>query len=420
MQRILVITPEYPYPPEQGASLRNFYILLGLAGRYDVTLLSATKDEKLGLAVDDSPLTDACQTIRVVHVPDRSPAKRLSRLLTRRSPDMAHRFQDSAFEETLIEVLSDKSGGLVDPRQFDIAQIEGIELAQAMPIIRRCSQETRIVYDAHNAETDLQRSAFHTDLASVSRWPGAAYSYVQTRRLDRYEAWACQTADDVTAVSYSDADCLSKYRQGQPPTVIPNCIDLRDYEASPTSSTKSFDILFTGKMDYRPNVDAVLWFADEIWPRILEKRPETSWAIVGQKPHSRLEGLRTSPGITITGYVDRVQPYLAGAGVVVLPLRMGSGTRLKLLEALASSKPVVSTTLGAEGYPGVGEAGVTIVNDPEQFASSVLSLLNNRARRQELGTTGRAFAHNYDWRRVIPMFDGVYDALLMKGKSKAS
>jgi glycosyltransferase involved in cell wall biosynthesis len=420
VHRILVITPEYPYPPEQGASLRNFYILLGLSGRYDVTLLSATKDEKLCLDVDDSPLTEACRTIRIVHVPDRSPVKRVSRLVTSRSPDMAHRFQDSTFEKTLIEVLSDNSGGLVDKSHFNIAQIEGIELAQAMPIIRRCSPETRIVYDAHNAETDLQRSAFHTDLASVRRWPGAAYSYVQTRRLDRYEAWACQTADEVIAVSDSDADCLSRYRQGQAPTVIPNCIDLRDYESLPSSSNESFDLLFTGKMDYRPNVDAVLWFADEIWPRILEKRPETSWAIVGQKPHSRLEGLRTSPGITITGYVDRVQPYLAGTKVVVLPLRMGSGTRLKLLEALASSKPVVSTTLGAEGYPGVGETGVMIADDPEHYASSVLSLLDDRTKRQELGTAGSRYALNYDWRRVIPMFDGVYNALLMKGSSQAN
>jgi glycosyltransferase involved in cell wall biosynthesis len=296
--------------------------------------------------------------------------------------------------------------------RFDAVQIEGLELAHVIPIIRQHSPMTRILFDAHNAETKLQQSAFQTDFSSLRRWPAAAYSYIQTRRLNRFEAWACQSADWVTSVSESDAQYLSRYIPNRSPSVIPNCIDVEEYIESKHDGVETYDLLFTGKMDYRPNIDAVLWFAREIWPRILEKRPETTWAIVGKNPHSRLEWLRSSPGISVSGYVDRVQPYLAGAGVVVLPLRMGSGTRLKLLEALASSKAVVSTAQGAEGFPGIGAEAIVIEDEPEQFASSVLSLLDHQDKREQLGNTGRKYAENYDWRRIIPLFEDVYDTLL--------
>jgi glycosyltransferase involved in cell wall biosynthesis len=309
-------------------------------------------------------------------------------------------------------MLSDEQVVDKEPAPYDLVQIEGLELAQAIPIIREYSPSTRVLFDAHNAETELQRRAFITDTASVRRWPAAAYSYIQTRRLDRYEAWACQSADRVTAVSESDANILSGYIQGQAAAVIPNCVDIEDYSTSKQGDTETFDLLFTGKMDYRPNVDAVLWFAAEVWPRILASQPETTWAIVGKNPHSRLDRLRSSAGITITGYVDRVQPYLGGAKVVILPLRMGSGTRLKLLEALASSKAVVSTTLGAEGFPGIGTEAIIIEDDPERFADAVLSLLDHQENRNQLGSAGRRYAEGYDWRQIIPLFEAVYESLL--------
>jgi glycosyltransferase involved in cell wall biosynthesis len=410
--RILVLTPELPYPPEQGASLRNLYILKGLARRYDVSLLSASSSTSLGGGLDEGPLNEVCHDVRIVYVPVRSRNSRLSRLFSERTPDIAHRYQNALFEDSLTELLlsgEDKDGAHL---RFDVVQIEGLELAHVIPIIRQHSPTTRILYDAHNAETQLQQRAYQTDLKNFRRWPAAAYSYIQTRRIDRFEAWTCQSVDWVTSVSESDARFLSRYTPTRSPSVIPNCIDVEDYVESKHDGVEEYDLLFIGKMDYRPNIDAVLWFASEIWPRILEKRPATTWAIVGKNPHSRLEMLRSSPGISVTGYVDRVQPYLTGARVVVLPFRMGSGTRLKLLEALASSKAVVSTAQGAEGFPGIGAEAIVIEDEPERFASSVLSLLYHQDKTEQLGYLGRKYAENYDWRRIIPLFEDVYDALL--------
>ncbi len=420
MLRILLITPEVPYPPKQGASLRNFYILKGLAERHEVSLFSAsgTKDH-LDRSID-SPLDDLCRHVRIEYVPERTDATRLSRLLTLNSPDMAHRFQGESLIKALVDHLDQTQGDINAPSPYDIIQVEGLELAHLIPVIRHHSPASRIVYDAHNAETGLQRRALDTDLAKIKRWPAAAYSFVQVRRLDRYESWACESADTVTAVSDSDAKYLSRYTHGKLPSVVPNCIDIKEYDGSDDSEIEPSDILFMGKMDYRPNVDAVLWFNETIWPLIKEKRPETRWLIVGQKPHSRLDSLKSSPGIEITGFVDQVQPYLAGTKVVILPLRMGSGTRLKLLQALASSKTVVSTTIGAEGFPGIGDGAIVIQDDPGRFADSVLALLDDEHTREDISSKGRTYANTYDWRQVIPKFDAVYDELLTGKDSAAS
>jgi glycosyltransferase involved in cell wall biosynthesis len=409
--RILLVTPEVPYPPTQGASLRNFYILKGLALNHEVSLFSASSSDVYRGERNATPLNDICRNINVVQVPERTQTTRLSRLLSLNTPDIAHRFDDEALIEAFVEHLQHVESKEKPHKPYDVIQIEGLEMAHLSPVIRRYSPSSRLVFDAHNAETELQRRVFDTELATVGRWPAAAYSFLQVRRLGRYESWACESADAVTTVSNADAKQLAKYVHGKSPVVIPNCIDIEKYIDLSGKGVEGFDILYTGKMDYRPNVDAVLWFSDEIWPKIVTERPDTNWAIVGQKPHSRLAQLGSTQGVTVTGYVDHVEPYLAGARVVILPLRMGSGTRLKLLEALASSKAVVSTTQGAEGFPNIGDKAIVIEDDPDRFANSVLSLLESKQKREEIGMAGQQYAQKYDWRRIIPRFEEVYRAL---------
>jgi glycosyltransferase involved in cell wall biosynthesis len=263
------------------------------------------------------------------------------RLFTDRRPDMAHRLYSRAFEAALIEVLAGE--------RFDVVQIEGIELAWLMPLIHLHSPAGRIVFDDHNAEAELQRRAFLTDVGNPRRWVAALYSWIQAGRLRRYERWACRTADAVVVVSQADAGHIQALDANLSVTVIPNCIDVTDYQTDSRPGDPRFDLVFSGKMDYRPNIDAVLWFAREIWPLIRRERPETTWAIVGQKPHARLDWVKELPGVTVTGWVEAVQPYLAGAAVYIMPFRLGSGTRLKMIEAMAAGKAIVSTAVGAEG-----------------------------------------------------------------------
>jgi polysaccharide biosynthesis protein PslH len=411
MGTILILTPQLPYPPRQGAGLRNFYIIRGLAGRHRLALLSYYEEDQRDDPEAIGPLLELCTAVNTVPAPQRSQARRLRQLFTSPLPDMAHRLHSTDFEARVRQLLS--------RQRFDVVQIEGIELAWLIDLIRETSPGSRIVFDNHNAESELQRRAFLTDLPHAGRWPAALYSWLQLGRLRRFERWACRQADAVTAVSEADRRHLEQLAPGLAVSVIPNCIDVWETGQGARqvpSPGYCYDLLLSGKMDYRPNIDAALWFAAEIWPRIRQARPQTTWAIVGQRPHRRLSHLAQSPGITITGQVERVEPYLAGAGVFVMPFRLGSGTRLKLIEAMAVGKAVVSTAAGAEGFAVRHQQELYLADTPSDFATAVLHLLADETERTRLGQAAQAFAQQYDWRQVMPRFDDVYRRILETGR----
>ncbi len=407
MANILLLTPQLPYPPQQGTSLRNYHIVRGLAQHHAVTLLSFLEEGQTADPAAIAPLFQLCQHLETVPAPARSTHQRLQQLLTTRLPDMAHRLYSPAFEAVLQRLLHE--------RQFDIVQVEGIELARIMTTIRQHSRAS-ILFDNHNAETELQRRNFLTDLRLPRRWPAAVYSWQQIGRLHQFEQWACETADAVTAVSEPDKTRLQSLvtHSRLPITVIPNCVDVLELAqaVSHFDTPLPYDLLFSGKMDYRPNVDAILWFVNKVWPMVQQKRPQTTLAVVGQKPHARLQRLQNQPGITLTGRVERVQPYLAGARLFIMPFRVGSGTRLKLIEAMAAGKAIVSTPVGVEGFPVRHGQEVWLVETAEAFATAVLHLLHHPDNCRQLGQAAQQFARQYDWRVVIPRFNEVYERLL--------
>lgn len=401
---ILVLTPQVPYPPQQGTSLRNYHIIRGLALDHEVHLLSFREEDDSN-GPETTPLDSLCATITTVPVPRRTMRQRLWRLFVDPRPDMAHRLQSRQFETALADCLA--------AGQFDVVQIEGIELASVIPVIRRRQPKCAIVFDDHNAEAELQRRMFVTDLSRPNRWLAALYSFVQWRRLRRFERKACRLASGVSVVSEADRNHLLSLAPDLDPEIVPNCIDVEVYRdlTREVSGEYAHDLLFIGKMDYRPNVDAVLWFAREVWPLIRKRHPSASWAIVGKRPHSRLRALCGQSGIRVTGSVPDVKPYLAGGRVYVMPFRIGSGTRLKLIEAFAAGLATVSTTVGAEGYPLVAGQHLLIADKPEEFASAVGRLLQDEKERARLGIAGRQFATRYDWRRIIPRFNRLYGRL---------
>ncbi len=398
--KILLLTPQLPYPPRQGTSLRNYHIIRGLAGRHGLSLLSFAEGEPTAEAL--AVLEGLGVRVLTVPAPGRSVAQRLRGLLTSGQPDMAQRLASGAFEQALAHWLQAEA--------FAIVQIEGLELARYLPTIRRLSPASQIVFDNHNAETALQQRALLTDRDNPRRWAAAVYSWLQVGRLRRFESWACRTADALVAVSERDAAAMRQLSPQKAVTVIPNSIDVGQYDQpfTPSLLPGPFDLVFSGKMDYRPNVDGVLWFAEAVWPLLRVERPQTTWAIVGQKPHRQLERLKGEPGITLTGQVESIFPYLAASTLYIMPLRIGSGTRLKLLEAMAAGMAVVSTAVGAEGFPLQSGGEVMIADSAEQMAETILELLEDAERRRRLGTAARAFAASYDWRRVVPLFDEVY------------
>ena len=402
--RILLLTPQRPYPPHQGTTLRNFNLIKEMAKRHVVCVLTFLEPDQD--PSDTGPLAEMCQWLDVLPVPQRTTGLRLRQMLTTRRPDMSWRLWSPAFDERLAMRLREQP--------FDVVSIEGIEMAPYLPTIQAVQPPPVTIYDAHNAEWILQKRAFATDVKSPSRWLAAAYSWVQWHRLQWYEAELMRQTTHTIAMSHPDKVALREINPNAPITIVPNGVDLSAYSQF-KGMPIPYDLVFTGKMDFRPNIDAVLWFGQQVFPLIQSRRPGTTFAVVGQRPHARLDLLRDLPGVTITGYVDDVRPYIAGATIYVAPLRVGGGTRLKLMEAMAMGKPIVSTNLGAEGFPVVHDREMVLADEAQSFAQAVLDLLNNPARRRVLGQAGRAFAQtNYSWDVLVPRLEQIYNANLVQ------
>ncbi len=401
---ILFLTPQLPYPPHQGTSLRNFGLLRAAAqAGHDVTLLSFQEPGQPN--PQDTPLARLCHDTLTVPAPrPRTKITRALQLVFSGEADVLRRLRSGAFNATLRRLLAQQ--------RFDIVHIEGIEMARYRPPIKAMQPHAALIYDAHNAEYDLQKRVYMVARAA-ERWVAAAYSYVQWQRLMSFERTTCRAVRQVLAVSQADAQAL-RALSGAPVQVIPNGIDTEAYIHTPTKPVDlgKAVLVFTGKMDYRPNVDAVLWFADAVFPRVRAMRPEARFVVVGQKPHARLARLKDMPGVTLTGWVPEIKPYLHAASVYVTPLRMGSGTRFKVLQAMASGVPVVSTSLGAEGIKLTAGQDILLADNAADFADAVLGLLGNPARRAAIAEAARAVVcRRYDWSVITPPLLELYTAL---------
>jgi glycosyltransferase involved in cell wall biosynthesis len=392
--RILMLTASLPYPPHQGGALRSYGILHGLAAAgHDISLLSFHEPNG---NIADTPLGQYCSRIETLPPPGRSKSSRLRDLALTGQPDIARRLYNRDFLDRLTQTVRETT--------YDLIQFEGIEIAPYLLPLRKMGTKAKLVYDAFNAEAALQYAIFQVDRGNPHRWPAAAYSFIQSRRIERFERALCTAADAVIAVSDEDARILCRFRSDGRVPVVNNGIFVSDYETPGAELDLGEHVLvFTGKMDYRPNVDAMDWFAENVLPDIQKAVPDTKLYIVGQKPHPRLERLRHQHHIEITGWVKDVQPFLHSADVYVAPLRMGSGTRLKILEAMAAGRAVVATTVAISGmHPAVHDA--TLVADkPERMSEAVVKLLGDPTRRAELGERARAYVRQYyDWSALIP------------------
>jgi glycosyltransferase involved in cell wall biosynthesis len=395
--RILFITAALPYPPASGGALRAYGIIEGLAkDDHDLTLLTFYDEE---LQPASTPLAQLCTEIHTLPSPQRSRTDRLRDLFFTTQADIARRLYSPAFEQKLRH--------LIEHQHYDVIQFEGIEVACYLPLIKRISS-AKIIFDTFNAEAELQRVIAQVDLNNPRRWPVAAYSWLQSKRINRYEGELCRLADAVIAVSPEDALLLEEYQTQRPITVVPSGINTESYRQAATIELGRKSLVFTGKMDYRPNVDAMLWFVDSVMPYL----DDVQLTIVGQKPHAQLQALLAMDNITLTGWVDSVLPYLHSADVYIAPLRMGSGTRLKILEAMASGCAIVATDLAASGLLEQAKNALYIANDAKSFANAIRTLLDDAGQRQTLGQAAQqAVQQHYDWHVLIPRLLRVYEEL---------
>jgi glycosyltransferase involved in cell wall biosynthesis len=270
-----------------------------------------------------------------------------------------------------------------------------------------------IVLDEHNAEHLIHQRAWEIARKRPRDWPKALYSWLQTRKLRRFEARACRSFDRVIAVSPDDRRALQNLAPDARIAIVPNGLDTEDYAPLATKAPPGPPrLVFTGNMGYRPNVDAVQWFGEAIWPLIQEEEPAVRFQIVGRDPPPQVQVLGERPGIEVTGTVPDDRPYIGQADVYVLPMRFGGGIRFKLLQALSMERAMVSTPLGAEGVAGLlDRKHLFLAETAAAFADDVVHLLRHPEERTRLGAAGRSLIQaHYDWRALVPRFVAIIEA----------
>lgn len=427
MARLLVLTPQVPYPPHQGTTIRNYNLIAHLANDYEVHLLTFRQDGDE--PPDNSPLPRYCPVVETAPAPNRTMLRRAVTTLLHPAPDMALRLASSTFQARL--------GMLLERYRYDIIQIEGIEMAPYglwlvnHPLWKSAQLKAdrpnipigrpRLIFDDHNAEYVLQQRAWETDRRKMTRWHAAGYSFIQWNKLKRYERQICQRADWVLAVSDADRHALLQLDPALRVEVVSNGVDLayyaaydRQHDPHPPDYGPSA-LVFTGKMDFRPNIDGVVWFAEAVLPLIQEQIADVHFVIVGKEPKERVLALADNPAISVTGWVPDVRPYIAAASVYVVPLRMGGGTRLKIPEAMAMGSAIASTRLGCEGFPvETLESQDTIAfgDDAPALANAVIALLKDPERRRRMGAAAQQFVEaNSGWGAIVPRLKEVYSRL---------
>lgn len=399
--KILYMMSGFPYPAYGGGALRIMGLVSGAAqAGHIVHILSFGDKSKIA---SDTPLHHLAESVTLVPHPMRAKVDRLKTLLLSSHADMERRSYDAQFLQVLRKIL--------DVQHFDIVQLQSLEMAVYADAVRTFQPSAKIIYDAYNAEAELQRLVYVTDRQQVKRLPMALYSWVQWRRLRRFEGALCQQVDAVLTVSPDDQAMLSPVAGNTPVYVVNNGIDVAAHAQAPAQKIglQQPAVVFTGTMDYRPNVDAAVWLVEEILPHL---QNTAHIYLVGNRPSARVQALDQLPNVHVTGFVEDVLPYLHESTLFIVPLRVGSGTRLKLLQAMSAGCAIVSTLVGAMGLQVADGDAMRIADSAPDFARAMDDLLQDAAQRQRLAQNGRAFvAQHFDWSVIVPRLLAVYEQL---------
>lgn len=400
--RILFISQYVPYPPNSGTRIRAYYLLQRLAQRGLVTLLHYTRSEAESAQVES--LRPLCE--RIVGVPLRR-SRVLDALmfvssLTSRTPFFILR-DDSALMRRAVLDLTNESG-------FDVVHADQLNMAGFAQLVPGAA----IVVDNHNVLSDLFSRIAITEPNPLKR----LILQIDAAKLRSYERQILTQADVVLAVSEQDKQKFQVLTGGQcDPVVVPIGIDC-EVVRPVARQTGAMDILSVATMSYPPNADGVTWFAREVFPLVSQRVPGVTFRIVGDNPDPQVRALEATSSIIITGYVENLEPLIAQSAVFIVPLRSGSGMRVKILNAFAQGIPVVSTTLGCEGIDAVNNEHLLLADTPAAFAEAVISVILDRSLAERLTRNARQLVESrYSWQIVYDRLDAVYDRLMaFRGK----
>jgi glycosyltransferase involved in cell wall biosynthesis len=394
MARLLALTSRLPYPPCEGHQLRSWHLLRALASRHEVTLLCFRRaDEPLHIDV----LRDTFAAVETFPIPAEHSRPALVRALARGlltpTPFVAAKYTSPALRERLAALA----------RDADLVHVDMLPLmanTDCVPVT------TPLVLNAHNVEHQLLEQRVRMTAGPLRR----TFLGTQCSKLQDFERSACRRATAVLACSTTDADSLRALAPGTDVHVVPNGVDLDALRPAPHPGGAR--IAFVGQMGWFPNRDGVEWFLHDILPRILASRPDASFVVIGKH-----EGLQVPDGLAthvrLAGFVPDLRPLLHGAAIYVVPLRVGSGTRLKVLEAMALGKAIVTTSVGSEGIALRDGQSALFADDAGTFADAVIGLLDSPGTCGRLGAAARTCVEaRYGWDAIGTGLRDLYATML--------
>lgn len=392
--RILFFAPHQLWPLTTGTRVRDFHLARALAKHHEVTFLELLhpNDE----AETGGPDAGFVRVVTASRGRTYSPG-RLLRGLTGPLPVTAWNCYSGEAAKQLERLLEEQ--------RFDAVHIVGSPLAAYLPLVLRAPGRPAVLMDWHNIESVLMRRYAQSAPSLAHR----LFALRTARLLEKLENRLLTVCGAHVTVSQNDRQALLERCPGARVYCVPNGVDVRHYweiyEANmsgaggePRNTRRR--LVFVGSMDYFANIDGVRWFCQRVWPELEAKHPDLDFVIVGRNPAPVVRAL-ASPRVMVTGEVEDTRPFYHGAAAAVVPLRVGGGSRLKILEAMAAGVPVVSTRLGAEGLELEPERHLLLADSPEHFAQAVSTLLSGLSQRRQIAQEAHALVcERYDWGRL--------------------
>ena len=401
--RLLFVTPYLPSPPRSGGPRRLHGLITGLARSHDVSVLSLVEPgDEIADAVRAT--REYCAEVVTVDNPRYGLAGRGKRLLQLGSLLTPLSYERLVYHRPALQARMDH---LLARRHFDIITVEFAQMAPYRFTGAGGRNATKLVLDEHNIEYDILYRTY--EAGSVG--PRKLYNYADYLKLRREERRAWRRFDGCTLTSARDEALLRRDCPRLPTAVVPNAVDVEFFRPAPAAPEPA-TVLFFGAIDYYPNTDGLLFFLDEVWPQLRARYPALTLRIVGPSPPEAITR-RAGPDIVVTGFVPDVRVELERATVAIAPLRVGGGTRLKIVEAMAMGKAIVSTTIGAEGIDVTAEEDILLADEPGAFADQVGRALDDAALRRRLGVAARRLVERrYSWAASVEKLEGFYRRLL--------
>ena len=415
--RVLQFAPRVCWPLDTGAKLRNYHLARVLSRNAPLTLLAFTEAEEPALNIENPYI----QIVTVKRDPGYTPAKLLRGALGR-TPISLLNYTTEPMKSALAALLKEQ--------EFDVVQMESIHLMGYLPIIRSAPKPPLVVCDWHNIESELMQR--YSERAP--NFLRGTYARRTARQLHALEKQATHDFDHHVVVSDRDRDQLLKLNAATRVSVIENGVDSAHYsdaeldrahqswraDAIQQKPDRQGDapaptrLIFVGSMDYHANIHAVVDFAKDVWPAIHRRFPQLTFTIVGRDPAEEVQQLKSIAGIEVTGTVEDVRPYYREALASLVPLKIGGGSRLKILESMAAGVPVVSTTLGAEGLEVEDGKDIIIADTGERFVETIAKLVQADATRLKLAAAGRDLvARRYEWTIAGESLFRIYEKLVI-------